>query len=637
MKQHHTWLLTLLSILTFLMAATTVLAEEATVAGHVEVGISGMDTDDNPARVNEFVKTSNDDDSTVNPALDLGVEYLGEDVAAEVGVNFKGADNFDLELGADVKRIFKFKLDYQALEHWKDHETLDQMGATGRTDILGGQPNVTTDKILAELQAANGGTLTNVAGSTFPSSYPAQDLYEQELSNEYIVTRHEIESEVDLTVPSLPNIIFHAGLRIETRDGMEQAISLSKCQSCHVSAVGKNIDERTEDFTIGATGKFGRVTVDYEYLTRDFSENGAAPSRYYYDANQGNDYQLIYGTDTTTFGELELSKTPDSEKDSHSLKARVDITQDTSIIASYVKSEVESSKDDVAEYDLENGDTLKTEFESFGGKLATKFGNWRLSLKGSSYEIEADHNEVYFPARDDGTGSPIAAFASVGDVADDWHTAEASDVNEIELDAVYRIKMGTTLRLGLGFEEIDREEDELGDTETITFKAALKSRINKNLSGRFSYKYQDIDEPFAGAKVGIAQGDTYAVDDGSGLWYYDLIAGGLPTYIFDGTNDGNDWYWTYVYPNRQLESSNQPDEVHEAKASATWTAKANLAATIFARVRMEENSEVDYEQATYVPGFTFWYAPNNKMNLTMAYTFNRQETENKMCVGWYHG
>ncbi len=62
-----------------------------------------------------------------------------------------------------------------------------------------------------------------------------------------------------------------------------------------------------------------------------------------------------------------------------------------------------------------------------------------------------------------------------------------------------------------------------------------------------------------------------------------------------------------------------------------------MAATLFARVRIEENDAVKYQQETYVPGVSFYYAPNNKMNLTMAYTFNKQETENQMCVGWYHG
>ena len=78
-------------------------------------------------------------------------------------------------------------------------------------------------------------------------------------------------------------------------------------------------------------------------------------------------------------------------------------------------------------------------------------------------------------------------------------------------------------------------------------------------------------------------------------------------------------------------------EVHEAKLSTTWAISANKAATLFARVRQAENDEVEFEQTTYVPGVSLWYAPNGKMNLTMAYTFNKQETENQMCVGWYHG
>jgi hypothetical protein len=62
-----------------------------------------------------------------------------------------------------------------------------------------------------------------------------------------------------------------------------------------------------------------------------------------------------------------------------------------------------------------------------------------------------------------------------------------------------------------------------------------------------------------------------------------------------------------------------------------------MAATLFARVRYEENDDVEYEQTTYVPGISFWYSPSSKLNLTMSYTFNNQDTENRACVGWYHG
>ena len=62
-----------------------------------------------------------------------------------------------------------------------------------------------------------------------------------------------------------------------------------------------------------------------------------------------------------------------------------------------------------------------------------------------------------------------------------------------------------------------------------------------------------------------------------------------------------------------------------------------MAATVFGRYRHEKNDPVNYKQDTYVPGVSLYYAPNDKMNLTMAYTFNKMETENQMCVGWYHG
>ncbi len=115
-----------------------------------------------------------------------------------------------------------------------------------------------------------------------------------------------------------------------------------------VSAAGKDIDERTEDFTFGATGKFGPVTVDYEYLNRSFSEDSAAPIRYYLDANHGNADQLNYDNDFLPFG-----RTPDSDKDSHSLSARADLSNSTSITASYVKSDIESSKSATQDsYDL---------------------------------------------------------------------------------------------------------------------------------------------------------------------------------------------------------------------------------------------------------------------------------------------
>jgi len=625
MKHSQLWLLALLSILTF-MTATTVMASEdaAHVSGSWELGMSSVSIDDNAARVNEYTSVRNDDGVALAPKLDL--EFKNGGFLLEAKSETMGPRDQVHEIGIDAGRVFRLESSLNVLEHRKDHETLSQMGATGRSDIGGGQPSVTTDWIFS--QYPNG---TAIGGAKLDkTAAEAEEAWNQEVDNDYIVTRREWKNEAELVIPQLSNITFKAGARIETREGMEQAIGLSKCDGCHISATGKEIDERTEEFTVGATGKFGILTVDYEYLTRNFDEDASAPTRFYDEMGNGSaPAQMLYPSidGISSNNVLDFAKTPDSEKDSHLLKARVDLPRNTSLTASYVKSDIESTKSAAVQdgYVLLDGNNLESEYESFAGKIATKFGkNVSLSLRGKVFEIEVEENHLEFAARE-GSLYP-------GDAVEAYHSAEAREVTEFGADLVYRLAMATTLRLGYEYEEVDREEEFLGETETHTFKAALKSRINKTLSGRISYEYQDIDEPFSGAHVGIAQ--VSGTDGGGGLMYLD-------TWQFQndflGDASNKTLYWTDVYPNRELESTSMPEDVHEAKFSTTWAPSSNMAATFYARMRYEENDTVKYERMTIVPGVTLWYAPSNKLNLTMAYNFSNQDAENRACVGWYHG
>ena len=661
MKQSRLWLLALLSVLT-LMTATTVMAEEG--AGHVtgswELGMSGINTDDNAARVNEYSSIRQEDGVSLAPKLEL--EFEKGDFVLEIESETMGPRDQMHELSIDAARVFKFESELNVLEHQKDHETLSQMGATGRDDIDGGQPSTTTDKIYADLIDATGNNGVSVGGGNLLDAsgnlaYDPAVAWNQEVNNNYVVTRREWKNEAELVIPQLPNVTFKAGIRIETREGMEQAVGLAKCAGCHVSAVGKEIDERTEEYTVGATGKFGLLTVDYEYLTRDFEEQAGVASRWYLNAAADAKFSSDFGAKSGTLklekasqimydkSELEFAKSPDSEKDAHLLKARLDLPNNTSISASYVKADIESSKNSEAGVFTLNDNKLDSEYEGFNGKLATIFGPVRLSVRGGIYEIDGPEYSITFPDRQtniDKDNDPATYPTSVVNyvnfdsaslpVTQNYESAESREVTEFGIDAVYRLAKATTLRLGYEYEEVERDEKELGETETHTFKGAVKTRINNSLSGRISYEYQDIDEPFAGAHVGIAQGIGTADPLGSGLSY-------LNTNDFTnvGANDMWVYYWNSVYPSRTLESTNLPDEVHEAKLSTTWSPSANMAATFFMRFRYEENDDVHYEQTTIVPGASFWYAPSDKLNLTMSYTFNNQDTENRACVGWYHG
>jgi len=615
MKQRY-FLVAVLSIL--ILAATSTLAfaedDSAHFSGDWEVGVTGVDIDDNPARVNEY-GTYRSDDNGINLANKLNLEYLSKKFYFTLESDLKGPGDQQHSLEMEANRILRFGVDFSVLDHWKDKETLGHIGATMAPDVGGGQPRVGTN-------------LTSNFGADYATLGEAQAQYYEEQSNDYLVTRKEWENEADLHLPQLPNVVFHTGLRIETREGMEQSITLSKCNACHIEANGKQISERTEDLSLGMTGKFGALTVEYEYLNRTFDDQSGTLDYNYlssgvYRGQVRDSEELLYT------GVNDYAKTPDSDKDSHSLKARYDFSGNTVLSGSYVKADIESKKDpapdDGTTYTFDSSNTLESEYTGYTGKLSTLLGPVRLSARANSYKIDGPEYTLTFADRADIEVDPF-------DVTTKYGSAESRDVTELGLDAVYRILRGTTLRLGYDYETVDRDEAELGETTTNTFKASVNSRVNRKLSFRGSYEYQDIDEPFyLEDGTGIGQLTGNPAGDGAML---------LNTADYVGIdNDFNSlvYYWNSVYPNRELNTTNQPEQVNELKGSVTWSPSINMSATLFARYRMEENDSVHYSQDTFVPGVSFYYAPNGKMNLTMAYTFNKEQTENQMCVGWYHG
>ncbi len=193
-------------------------------------------------------------------------------------------------------------------------------------------------------------------------------------------------------MPFLPNITFHAGVRVEEREGTEQSIGMSKCTACHVTGSSRQVDEKTEEFSAGATGRFGLLTLDYGFKTSDFEERAAAPTRVYdpalspspataYTPGNGTfDNRLLYDYEDAA---LEYDKTPDSEKTSHVAKARYDLSRDTALIGSFVNSTVESKKTDEPGIWTLGDKTLTSEYDGYGLRIATKLSETiRLNLRG---------------------------------------------------------------------------------------------------------------------------------------------------------------------------------------------------------------------------------------------------------------
>ncbi|MBW2519116.1 MAG: MtrB/PioB family outer membrane beta-barrel protein, partial [Deltaproteobacteria bacterium] len=199
-----------------------------------------------------------------------------------------------------------------------------------------------------------------------------------------------------------------------------------------------------------------------------------------------------------------------------------------------------------------------------------------------------------------------------------YESEEARDVTTLGVNAVYRITSGTSVRLGYEYEEVDRDIDEAQDTDTHKVTASLRTRPMKGMNARVQYTYENIDDPFLNP-----HGNKGPIEE-----TFEYVPGVT-----------NAWYGTTYYIKREAEATSLPEDVHDVKGTLTWTPSARYSVTVYARYRYEENdlNFNTYEKDVISPGLSVWWAPLNELNLTMAYNFDRQKTENQMCVGWYHG
>ena len=671
MRTRSNWLLAL--VLAVLLSPQTSRAEE-TVGGKIEAGVYGQDIGKNGTRVSEYSRLGDGNTSTGYGIFDF--HGATPTSAADISIDILGADDPNVEVKFDFNRILRVDADYSAFKHQLGHDRIDYMNAavpganlfasgnpgapvsidaagvpTAGTSIwsLGTSPDeeLNPNNIPAYIgkDASGNWYATNLAA--LPPSIAGQtvawqqvgraSVYGEDFAKDQVfeITRKEAKANADLTLPFLPNVTFHAGVRNERREGTEQSIGMSKCTACHVTGGSREVAEQTDEFNVGATGRFGLLTVDYNYKNSEFRENAAAPTRVYDPAlapspatpyTPGNavfDNRLLYDYED---GALVYDQTPDSKKQSHVLKARMDFANDTSLIGSFVNSDTKSRKQGEAGIWNIADQELKSTYDGYGFRLASKVtDSVKVLLHGKLEQVETDDSVItFFPMGT--TAQPNLGGGTLpASITNTYESVESRDVVTLGADAVWRLARKSTLRLGYEYKADDRDSEHYGKTTKQTADAILKTVLGKNVTFRAGYTYQNIDDPFMHENA---------------AGYIDPITG-LP-YTNDPTVNviGNGpLYGTAFYDLRQTDLSNQPENVHEGKVSSTWSPVANFSTTAAIRYRNEENEldRSEWQQETLSPSLSFWYAPAQKLNLTFAYNYLGQRAESRFCQGWYDG
>ncbi len=499
----------------------------------------------------------------------------------------------------DMQRYVTEEFSYHRFWHWLDHDPLTNLAAATTTN----------------------GTNRVVPLTTYTNYEPGR---------EYGIMRSEMESKTTVRVPmELPfELKTFFNYRKEMRKGEKQALTMSKCSSCHVVSHSKNVNEYIEDYNPGFIANYrngmGRFSVSYEYLDRKFGENSLSPENYYdepmHPGSGAEDYDDRIQYQNAELGYNEL---PRSRKWSHIAKINGYFPSfSTGLFTGGVYSGTENKEED-----------LRFNLKSIFSRLSNSM------IPGLALNVHFRWLDLSNEAKDVDTNEPVStAGANAGNTwADPAHagtynersvdytreSAMSRDEWEVGFDGSYLLMRGLTLRGSYLWRQISRDFDYTqgdDDTEEHIAKVGINARftppvIKKPISTRLTYKFESVAHPFANV---------------NGAWRgQESIAGGG---TFTGTQ-----YWE-LQEMRNVTLTNLPTRKDEIRFDTTVPILDRLSLTGFYRFIKEENDLAEgWKNWTHMPSVSIWYAPLDKLNFTASYLYRHGKTSSLLCVPVYDG
>ncbi len=646
----------LLSLLAVCLILVPGFAKADQTTGKVSVGFEGVDVDDSKEGAGEFHHLN----QGVGVTLDAEVDGWQKGVKYDGAINFTDDDDMEGSLNLDVKRYFRTNNSYRRFNHWLENDDL----VNWNTDPDFAFPTTMAPTVADIFYVALGSKKIMCRPDLVGANVGIAQ--HDSWGNDLYIIREEFTSKNEFLIPGAEFIKIHADYRRETRHGYEQGRTMNKCSGCHFFAEDRRVNEATDDFKIGATAHLGMLTVDYTFFYREFEENASNPTNQYVGASNAGglaDQKIIWDAND---GAISYDATPESEKDSHIIKAQLALPFNTSVFGTYVNTTVENksasdyntSYQDAAavEYDYGITDDPEYDYDRVAFRLTSSpIKNLTVSMRYSYEELDSDTVAVEYDNTrfyDDHVAPDTMADPALYDLEgyDEHHDdpsfyRESSldrDTDTYGIDLKYRLFSRTNLLLGYEREEIDREDEALGETETDTFKVSLNSRYFKNISLRLKYQYQDIDEPFAHQGAALADGD--AID----AWLDDVQEGttcggtnslvGLPMPWFDPAGE-----YFVMYNSREATLTAEPENTHELSFNANWIISPKLSVNAHFKYLLEE-VEMDipgftnsYDKEMFAPGVDLWFAPTDRLVLTLAYEFQKMEDETFLSIPAYGG
>ncbi len=439
---------------------------------------------------------------------------------------------------------------------------------------------------------------------------------------DYLPNYNEVTTRLEFTVPHAEWLRFHAGHRSYQRHGPVQARTIAHCSSCHVQAVTKNIDQRTHEFTGGVSLRFHNFSVDYEYLNRQFNERGETPMMLYDASIHPVKLIPIFGNRVSfddRDGPLPFSMVPDGRKSRHSLRARAALPGDAKLSGAFTSAS------------LTNKFTgLGADTWGWNGKFTIPIGK-RLQFLTRARQTDVDADDVFVEIQEPtAIAGPHAgltypeAYPDFGSASFMRYSVRSRNRFSWKGELSARLARYTTLRGGYEFIRLKRDNFEIARTDTnrlyFTFYSRRRDTVGGDWSWRLRYRFDDVNDPFLHHKATLPPAlqpyPSPNLSPFAGLQYYKLYAA------------------------RQADLTAFPTKAHTVEPTVTWMPSMRFSASLHYRYRNLKNDELnrsEWKRSVHLPGVELWFAPLERLDFTVAYTFHNEHSESLFGIPVYDG
>jgi len=520
-------------------------------------------------------------------------------------------DDKNYAVDLDVARLLRFSYSYDEFLHRLRHD-----------ELFADEPKSEAGE-LTESFPPEGLTAYNPVYTAEGELHGAQTWKHEDLDvgRDYQILRSEEIFEVRASHPSVPGFQPFFRYRKEARRGFRQVTWMNgKCASCHVMGNGRRIDERTADYEVGFTYRWGLLSVDYRHLERRYDDHASPVYTTFDDAAKNSAVftgRLQY---TSADGTQPVAYRPSVDKHLDTARLHVQgLPLNSTFFLSYTASEVENTHGDE---DLGYGGNKELKYQGVNARLTSSLLGHRLRLSLKARYFTLDNDDVYVTAHHSEAQPDFAASDPVYEEGQEFAFQRHSVANRndwlVGLEASYRLATGWLLRGSYAHERKDRDyqQDYLLDEDTDIDRVEAELAVSRvpflsKLRGRLAYRYESRQDPFENYQ-GICE-------------EYRELEAKAP------------YYEVFRNQYRTQDASDVASDLHQVRLNLSYPCSESLSADFHLKYTNGDNADSGWEGRTVALGPTITFTPTRTLAFVAGYTYETSRYQTHYCVDLFGG